>query len=211
MKINTSILLAAFVLLTFGCQTKSVKPEVVMNAKGPVKAKAKAQLKDLRKGNVHYIDIDILAQRDQRLRMDMRATLGVLVASIAIQGEEISYLVPHKKALYTGVVSERSFKPLGSMQIHPKVFYSLVFDEPMKFGDWLCQKDAQGRPLSCESKSLNSKVEWQDRSSGQLKIFISSLTFEMTWILKSAEEDRTLTASDFSLKKPEGFNSVTIP
>lgn len=211
MKSFVKFVVSLVVLTYFGCQSKPVKPENVMVTKGPVRAKAKAQVKDLRKGDVHYLDVDILAQRDQRLRMDMRATLGILVASIAIQGNEIEYIVPHRKAMYSGAVSERSFKPLGSMQVHPKVFYSLVFDEPLRGGDWICQKDLLGKPLVCESKGLNSKVEWQDRSNGQLRVIVSSLTFEMTWILKSAEEDRTLTASDFSLKKPEGFNSVAIP
>lgn len=211
MKILIKFVTILFVLIQLGCHSKPIKPENVMVTKGPVRAKAKIQIKDLRKGDVHYIDVDILAQRDQRLRMDLRATLGILVASIAIQGNEIEYVVPQKKTMYSGAVSERSFKPLGSMQIHPKVFYSLIFDEPLHGGDWLCQKDPQGKPAICESQSLNSKVEWNDRNNGQLKVFVSSLTFEMTWILKSAEEDRSLTASDFNLKKPEGFNSVTIP
>jgi len=208
-RIFQSIFIVALFFLS-ACQHKAVKEVPLVLKKMPIKAKAKVQLRDLRKGDVHYLDVDILSQQDQRLRMDLRATLGILVASISILDNEVSYLIPQRKTYYSGLASDRSFKPLGSLQLHPKAFYSLIFDKPIRFGDWRCLVDPKGLPVKCESTTLKSKVEWLERNSSGLKVLVSSLNFEMTWILKSVEEMDSAQDKDFKLAAPENFTRVSI-
>lgn len=200
-----SILILVLPLINISCAMKMKKDGAgsVGNNEAvgtPFSWETKANIRDLRKNKTNQVTIDLVAVKNQRLRMEASATLGYQVGSLVMSpGEFIAVIYPQKK-IFKGLLNDRSLAKTFNIPIPPSALYSIAYDEPIR--GWKCQFDANKVVSVCEGGV--SKVEWLNRKEGAKLIKISSPTVEITWFFK-APEPKEMTPELFVAELPTGY------
>lgn len=169
----------------------------------PFSWETKASVKDIRKNKMNQVTIDLVAIKNQKLRMEASATLGYQVGSIIMnQNDFVAVIYPQKK-IFKGPLNERSLARTFNMPIPPTALYSIAYDEPIRGSQWKCQFDDNKTVSMCDNGT--SKVEWLNRKEGAKLVKISSETVEVNWFFK-APQPKEITPELFVADLPKGYH-----
>ena len=176
---------------------------------------AKAQAKDLIADKSYNLSLDITAVAPSSLRMDITGTLGINVATLAMQKNEIRYNLYRQKKYYEGRLSDRALLPLFKMRLNPRLLMNLCMDDPIEESGWDCKSDEKGLVSSCFRASDGLKVDWTDRDGDKKRVVVSDKNFELQILFKSYSElDPTKVQGEknpFQLEAPKDFSRYKIP
>lgn len=168
---------------------------------------SKVLVKDKVKSKSFIVNVDIQAVRDQKLRMDVTAAMGTPVASLVLDADEVKYILFRQRRYYEGVASNKALKPILSVPLDPRLFYNLLFDQPIADKSWSCTKDEKGFLAVCESPAEGLKVTWKDRKGRRKAIYIehdkASLQMNLSSFSPRADEV-------FSLQAPKSFKKYRL-
>lgn len=206
LKLKYIFLLVASTLFFVGCASKTLRPAEVSSS---ASWSSKAQIRDLIKNKQQNVGIDLYAIKDQKMRMEVSATLGYQVASVVMDPEEISYVVYPQKRHYYGKNSENAFAKVLGISINPMNLSNIAFDQPIRGRGWTCSQGETGQLKSCENLESKTEVRYVSREEGRKKVHILSPNFEMIWVLEPPE---ALEAKPeiFTLKVPSGYKEIKI-
>lgn len=200
-----------FLLLTaaafaIGCQTKPVA-----NSGSFQKARWEsiAQINDLKKNKNQRLSIDILAVKNEKIRMEVSATLGYQVASILLNREGFKAVIYPQKKFYQGAAHERSIWQTLHVPVTPKALFAVMFDEPINGNNWVCEKNQNGLPELCVQRQMQIKVEWVRNENGTKVVKISSPNVDISWYFKNPEINFLEKPEMFILNAPQGYQTVS--
>src|SRR5687768_9944614 len=127
--INYFLMLGFFLLTAFltGCVTKTVKEGAFQKAEW----ETKALIKNLKENKNQSLNIDIYAVKNERARFEISAILGYQVASLVMSPSDISYAIYPQKTFFYGKNSERAFRRIIDLPLHPMNLANIAFDEPI--------------------------------------------------------------------------------
>ncbi len=193
----------AFVILfsgfLFGCATT---PKTFNAGKDQGQWEAKAQVKDLEKNKTETVSLEVIAQKDHALRMEVNGTMGIHVASLLLKNSEISYAIHTQKRFISGQVSTKSLRPLLNVNLDPRWLYNVFFDTAPE--GWTCKSSEAGLIENC-NRPDGSKILWSDRSGEKKRILISTAQFEVQVLVKDFTTKVQSPDKAFSLEAPEGY------
>jgi hypothetical protein len=205
------IFLLPICLVVTACGTNSVKTEEAGASARHAQWETKAVIRDLKNNKSHSLDIDVLTDYTGRLRMEISALMGVQVASLVLNQEDIRYAVYSQKRFFQGKPSESSFLPLINIPIHPRNFLNLITDAPLKGPSWECVRGADSQLTECNQTARKIKVQWQDRTpEGQKKVLITGPGFEMRWLFRPPQTEVQFKNDTFQLEIPSEFKTVQL-
>lgn len=188
---------ATIILLVLaGCASK---PVAYNQDKAEGQWEAKAQIKDMEKGSTNNLSLDVMALKDQALRMEISGTMGVHVASLLLRDSDIKYAVHTQKRFFSGPVSERSLKPLLKAEVDPRWLYGVFFDEPIE--GWNCN----GQPVEKCENTDGTQIVWSDRNGEKKRITISNHKFQLQVLVKNFTTKVQSPDKTFQLESPESY------
>ena len=196
------------VLFLFGCASEQVTFD---SAKQEGTWEAKAQIRDQTSGKTNSVSMEVFAIREKALRLEITGTFGVSVASVLLQGEQISYLLPQQKKFVSGNASPRSLAQLLHSEVNPKWFYAVFFDQPIKDSGWSCKAAEDHLVQSCENTGLGTKVVWSERQGERKRITISQNSREIQILVKTFQPKVQEPGTVFQLEAPEGYSRYKLP
>ncbi|MGZ3745458.1 MAG: hypothetical protein ACXWRE_05670 [Pseudobdellovibrionaceae bacterium] len=199
-------------LYLVSCGTQPVRPSL---PQGSLLQRAqwetKAVIRDLKENKSHSIDIDILGEYPNKLRMEVSALMGTHVASLVLNGDEVHYALYPRKKFFYGKATEDAFLPLMNMPLHPYNFLNIAYDVPMRGIGWVCTKDPNNLPTECFQANRQIKVQWLDRTpEGQKKVLITAPSFEMKWLFKTPQTEVQFKNETFVLEAPSDFKTIQL-
>ncbi|QDK43844.1 hypothetical protein DOM22_01035 [Bdellovibrio sp. ZAP7] len=198
-------LLSGAVLLN-ACATKPVVEGPLQQAEW----ETKALIRDMKENKSNSVSIDMMAVKNQRVRLDITAVMGFQVASLVMSPKEIAYAIYPRKEFYYGKNSEKSVERIIGLSLHPMNLANIAFDEPVRGPGWTCEQDSSRILSKCENKQRSIRVEWKDRTEGKKKVVITAPQFEMQWLFKAPQTEVQFKPETFTLKQPDGFKAIQI-
>lgn len=156
------------------------------------------------------LNITLLGVRNERLRIEITATMGYQVGSIVADRNTFKALIVPQKIFYTGRNTPEALEKLIQIPLAPLQVLRIAFDERPSEQGWICQSDVNGLINRCDNYDLSLKVEWKDRTESRKLVVITTPQFEMRWLLNSPESLTEVKPELFSLSSPEGFKNVQI-
>ncbi len=198
------ILSNAVFLLLIGCATQ---PVAFNSEKAQGQWDAKAQVHDLDKNKTDTVSLEVIAQKDHALRMEVSGPMGVHVASLLMKDSEISYAIHTQKRFISGPVSQKSLKPLLNVNLDPRWLYSIFFDSAVE--GWNCKNNEAGLIEKCELAD-GSKIVWSDRVGEKKRITISNTQFEVQVLVKGFTTKVQSPEKAFSLVSPDGYKKYKL-
>lgn len=197
--------------LFISCTTAPKRALPIGTSLQKAKWETKAVVRDLKANKTHALDIDILANFPQNFRMEVSALMGVQVASLTLNNDEVSYALYHQKKYYHGKATEASFVSLMSIPLHPVNFMNIAFDSPMNGAGWICTRSADNVIAECNQTARSIKVTWSDRTpEGQKKVVISGPSFEMRWLFRPPQTEVQFKDETFRLEAPAEFKTIQL-
>ncbi|WP_413291929.1 hypothetical protein ACLSU7_10920 [Bdellovibrio sp. HCB185ZH] len=193
-------------LLVNACATKPVVEGPLQQAEW----ETKALIRDMKENKSNSVSIDMMAVKNQRVRLDITALMGFQVASLVMSPKEIAYAIYPRKEFYYGKNSEKSVERIIGLSLHPMNLANIAFDEPVRGPGWTCEQDSSHILSKCENKQRSIRVEWKDRTEGKKKVVITAPQFEMQWLFKAPQTEVQFKPETFTLKQPDGFKAIQI-
>jgi hypothetical protein len=199
------------IVFNLGCASAPVAYEA---AKKAGHWETKVLIKDLKNAKNNAVSIDFVALRPDRLRAEVTGPMGISVATLAMNKDQISYALHLQKKFYHGVISDRSLGPLFQVRLHPRMLLYVLFDDPFPSSGWNCEKDEQGLVKECKSKTSDpaqqTTVRWMDRNGESKRIVILRADSEVQIFVKSFSTKVESDPGIFTLTAPASYKSYQI-
>lgn len=211
-KIIISILIS--VLVFVGCQTKPTKTveltDKVDISKLPKYVwETKAQIRDLKRNKNNNVSIDFLAVKNQKLRLEIQATLGIPVGTLGMNQDNFIAILYTQKKVIQGKTEEKTLMKSFNLPIPPESLYAIAFDDLIKHPQWKCYFDTNKVVSLCENASLESKIEWKNRSAGTKLVKITNPNMEVDWFFK-APQALEIKPETFNIEVPNGYKVINL-
>ena len=166
-------------------------------------------VKDFEKKQSHILQLDVLAQRPQSMRIEVTTPLGFHIARLALNEKTLTYILTRQREFYRGDAHPDSLKPILSVAVDPRWIVNLLFDMPPQGGGWDCDT-REGLISGCKNSNLGISLNWLDRRKDSRKIQIITRAGEIQMDLKNYQEPGNLDPSVFELKKPPTFSGINL-
>lgn len=163
---------------------------------------AKVQVKDLKANKSDVLSLEVIAVKEEAMRMEITGTLGARLASLLMNKNEISYAVHTQKKYYRGNLSERSLKPLLRVDLDPRWLYAAFFDQSLS--GWDCSTDEKGLVQKCSQKN-GMEIQWSERQGENKRVLIKGSDFEVNVLVKDFTTKVQNPAKAFSLEAPPSY------
>ncbi len=169
----------------------------------------KVLIRDLKSGKSHVLNLEILSKRPHRLRVDVTSTLGVHVASLAMQGEVMTCLIVQERKYYQGRPEAKIMKELVRLELDPRVLVDVLFDlPPQKSEGWRCERDSDEYLTRCLNSKSRLEIKWQKRDGRERVLSFSSPESEVQLHLQNFQSKVEVIEEKFALKVPAAFTRL---
>lgn len=198
--------------INVGCSTLAGKGEkTVVGEQGSAEGqwRAKALVKNKQTGKSNTLNMEIVAKEPSKLRIELTGTLGVYLASIAVNDERLSYILPREKKFVTAPADSSAFRDLTPAKISSRDLIRILFDRQLPERDWNCEHSATNQPSSCRNRDGSLIVRWEDRKEGVRRLKIDSTSSELSMVIEEAKSNVEIGPDIFELKPPEGYKRET--
>lgn len=171
---------------------------------------AKVLVKEKASARSYIVNVDFNAMAGKALRMDVTAAMGEHVASLAINQDELEYLLVRQKKFYTGKSGAGSLKPILSAPLDPRILENILFDQPIADKDWSCTKDKDNYLTECRQARTELLVKWGERKGRRRTVFVEHPTAQLQLNFYSFQPKVEARNDLFELKPPPGFEVVKL-
>lgn len=151
------------------------------------------------------MNADFVATRVGQMRMDITTPLGVHVASVAMNGNKMTYVVPQKKAHYEGAPTSQAFARTLNFALDPKLIMNVLFDQPVQQKGWTCKSE---ETFVSECSHGTYKITWANRKSKEKTVVINHAQYQVELKFHSFKVPGSVKEEAFTIQKPEGFSKV---
>ncbi len=188
-----------------GCATSPLPNEYKDVQKGRWEAKALVRSTSKAKSNI--VLLDIIAIKPDKMRLEVHSTMGIHVASLAMNSNEAQLLLPTKKQFYSGSADASLLQPILGVSLDPKLLLKVLFRENIDLPDWKCEKNKKDFLSKCQNIAKQESVSWQDGSEGTSLVRVSSKSYDIQIQLKSFSTKVQESEQLFKLTVPNGYKS----
>ncbi len=171
---------------------------------------AKAQVLQKKDGATSNINLIFFGSVEDGLRMEAFHTLGLHLASLTLVDHEMTYLVHSQKKAYFGKPQPETLQTLFRVPVDVQLISAMVFDRTPIGHDWICQKDAQARPLECVSEKSMMKVVWSEREGLKRRVSLLNPQSEVQVLFKEQRSDVSKPLDFMKIKVPDNYQTIRI-
>lgn len=171
---------------------------------------AKTLVKDIKRGKSNTVEIEFVARRPDRLRMEVTTMMGFHVASLVLSEGNAAYAITREKRYVRGPAEPVVMKSLINIALDPKAIVDLLFDRTLDPREWECKTDVNRLPELCTSRDGDLKIVWSERTNEKRLIEIRAANAEVTMSLVASRPKVQISDALFELPKPEGFKQTDL-
>lgn len=143
------------------------------------------------------------------MRIEVMGAFGVHVASIALNGDTVQYLLSRAER-FVEAPAEMSLSGLAPVEVAPADLLRLLFDRPLPESEWQCGTDVpRQRARECVHRSSSLRIEWLERDGGKRRLEIESAQASVEMVLREARSNVEVGPEAFQLRPPPGYKVET--
>jgi hypothetical protein len=190
--------------LLVACQTTPVRYE--HETQGQWQAKALVRDKSERRSAI--VNLEIRSIKHDKFRMDVTAALGHPVASLVIDGKEMTYVLFETKQYFRGTPSSASLKPVINVPLDPRIIDNIFFDEPITEKEWTCTRDRHNYLAECRRLTSDLVITWSERKGRRKLVNIENGTTLVQINVTSFQPKVEQNPNPFILNPPKSFKMI---
>jgi hypothetical protein len=197
-------LILPFLLFLVGCASTGPTPSAVVQ-----RFDTQAVYQDKKNQNTQQLNLEVVARKNQNLRIDAKVIFGVHVASVVMNPDRIQVALHAEKKSYEGPSSQRVLQRALRLPLHPLVFHAMLYRQAIKGAGWVCEITTEGLVRQCEQKQAKLKIVWEDLENQETMVTVENANFLFQWKISPPENVQERPAY-FVLKIPESYNKLSL-
>lgn len=204
--LNCSLIFCALAMA--GCQSARKSEPTVTGSIGSAQGqwRGKALVRNWRQGKNAVLDMDILAREPSQLRMEITGSFGVHVASVALNGGEVSYILTQERRFVSAPATGAALSRLVPVRIPPAALLAVMFERDLPEAEWKCDREAATKlPTFCAHKTGDVAVKWLERNGRNRRLKISAKEADIEMVLDEAKSKVEMNSDAFILAPPNGY------
>ncbi|RYZ77120.1 MAG: hypothetical protein EOP05_02920, partial [Proteobacteria bacterium] len=186
-KLAQASFLTALVVLTGACSSLPKPSKTVSGSAGSAVGqwRGKAALKNLKNGKGGTLDLDLLAQEPDRLRIEALGPMSIHVASVAAKENEVRISLTREKKFVIAAADRNALSRLVPVRVAPSDLLAILFDRPLEGSDatWKCDRSKDPQFICTAGKA---KIERFKDEEGRRKFKFTAPDAEMDLVLSEA-------------------------
>jgi len=165
--------------------------------------RGKALARDLKNKKSGSLDLEILAQEPERLRMEIVGSFGVHLASVALNSENAYASMTREKKFVVAPADDTALSSLLPLSISPRNLLRVLFNRPLPKREWNCQ--SEGKKQNCVNSTSGVTVTSEEQDQGRRQIKIASPDAEVNMVLAESRSKVEFNDNAFMLSAPKGY------
>lgn len=199
--ITSAFLLLLISLTLTSCSTTGVRQDKAEQGEW----EARVLVRDKKQAKTFIVNVDFVAVKPSKMRMDITTPVGAHVASITMNDNSMTYVVPQKKAFYQGKPTPQAFAKTLNFALDPKLIMNVLFDQPVQSKGWTCKNEGE---VVSECAQNNFTIAWSNRKSKEKTVIINHSQFQIELKFHKFSVPSTVKDEIFTIKQPQGFSRV---
>lgn len=163
---------------------------------------------DKRDKKSHQMTMEVVARKNQKMRLDAKVSLGLHLASVVTTTEKVHVALHAEKKSYEGPATQKALQRSLGFPLHPLVLHAMVYRQALKGAGWSCNIRNQ-KVQRCVQAGSGMVVTWEDQDEGATMVTADSKAFNLQWRLMPPEnvEERP---NYFELNIPNSYEKLRL-
>ena len=185
-----------------GCATKTVQKENAVQS-----FSSQAYYQDKKTGKNQQVTLEVIAKKNQKMRIDVKVILGLHIATAVMTNDKIQVAVHAEKKYFEGPANPRTLQRTLGIPLYPLIFHAMLYRQAFKGSGWSCEQKG-GKVQSCIQKPSGMTIIWEDIEDAMM-VTANSKTFNLQWKIPPAEniEEKS---SFFEIKVPDSYTKLQL-
>lgn len=168
-----------------------------------------AVYQDKKHNKTHQMNLEVVARRNQNMRLDAKVILGMHIASVVMNPDRVQVALHVEKKSYEGPASQKALQRALGLPLHPLVFHAMLYRQAMNGAGWACRINTEGLVVACSQSSAGLHVAWEDLGEGETMVTAQNKNFLLQWKIPKADqvEERP---NYFVLKIPDSYDKLSL-
>ncbi len=171
---------------------------------------SKALIKDKKNNKNFIVRVEAYLKNQDKLRLEVSSPFGDLLGLVLLNGNKLEVLHAQKHIYYKGRASARALKPLLTIPLDPKIFYSIYLDRPMESKNWSCTNDDKGFLEQCKNLKSKLSIKWSGRINKKKLVHISHKKVNIQLNIRDFSPELKSEKPLFKVKVPKGYKKISI-
>jgi hypothetical protein len=201
MKILILLNFLGLVLLQ-GCANKPVQQDRAVQS-----FSTQAYYQDKRTGKNQQVTLEVIAKKNQKLRLDVKVILGLHIATAVMTNDRMQVAVHAEKKYFEGPANPKSLQRTLGIPFYPLIFHAMLYRQAFRGSGWTCDQKG-GKVRSCIQKPSGMTIEWEDQEDATM-VTANSKSFNLQWKVPPPEniEEKS---SYFEVKVPDSYSKIQL-
>ncbi len=162
---------------------------------------------DKRNNKSQQVNLEVVARKNQKLRMDAKVVLGLHIATAVMSNDQLQVAVHAEKKYFEGAANPQTLQRTLGIPFYPLIFHAMLYRQAFKGSGWSCQA-SQGKVQSCQQKKDGMQIRWEDQEDATM-VIANSKTFDLQWKILPPEtvEEKS---NYFEVKVPDSYARMSL-
>ena len=192
-----------FVILFEGCTTKPVKPEAAVQ-----RFDSQAYYQDKKNGKNQQVTLEVVAKKNQKLRIDAKVVLGIHIATAVMTNDKLQVAVHPEKKYFEGPANPKTLQRTLGIPFYPLILHAMLYRQAFRGSGWSCSVAANGKVQKCLQSPSGMTITWEDQEDATM-VTADSKTFNLQWRILPPENVEEKSGF-FEVKVPDSYTKLAI-
>ena len=189
-------------LILEGCSTQALRQDRTVQ-----RFSTQAYYQDKKTQKSQQFDLEVVAKKNQKLRIDAKIILGIHIATAVMTNDKLQVAVHSEKKYYEGPASPRSMQRTLGIPLYPLIFHAMLYRQNFKGSGWTCDLK-NGKVQVCLQRPSGMTIRWEDLDDATM-ITADSKSFNLQWKI-SPPDNIEEKDSYFEIKVPDSYTKLSL-
>lgn len=192
----------AIAILLQGCASKPAQPSQAVQS-----VSSQAFYTDKTNGKNQQLTLEVVAKKNQKLRIDAKVILGLHIATAVMSNDKVQVAVHADRKYYEGAATPQSLQKTLGIPLYPLIFHAMLYRQAFRGSGWSCEvKDK--KPLKCTQAPSGMTITWENQEDAMM-VVADSKTFNLQWKIPPLEniEEKS---NFFEIKIPDSYSKLNL-
>lgn len=167
----------------------------------------KALVQDFKQHKSQILQFQLAAKKPSLLRADVTASLGIPLAAVTLNGDNVQLLLLREKTFYVGKKNSKYIQKTLGQSFDPQIILLTLFENAEDFSTFHCTKDEKGRLKECTDATKQISIQWTDRERDRKTVILKTALHQLQLALRGFEGKLPADPKLFELNAPNGFKT----
>ncbi len=189
-------------LFVVSCTSKPVAPEVAVQ-----RFDSQAYYQDKNTGKSQQVTLEVVAKKNQKMRVDVKVILGLHIATAVITNTKLKVALHSEKQYFEGPANPQTLRKTLGIPFYPLILQAMLYREAFRGSGWSCAI-RNGKVVKCLQRPSGMTITWEDQGEATM-VTADSKTFNLQWRIlppENVEEKPNF----FEIKIPDSYTRMNL-